>query len=117
MKTFVLVLDDNLRILDIVKKGLDKERYTVVAYSDPSEALKYFQESSLKYNLILTDIEMPVMTGFEFIEKALKIAPGIKTIGMSGSKNIDLHKDRFNNFIEKPFGITQLRKVIADTLL
>lgn len=117
MHKYILALDDNIRILSIIKKALDKDKYVVVTYSHPGDALEYFRNTNIKYDLIMTDIEMPVMSGHEFIKEIKNIDPDIRTIGMSGSKNIDMMKDHFHNFLEKPFQLNQLKAIIDETIL
>ena len=117
MEKNILVLDDDPQILSLIKRTLCKQGFSVVTYSDPDDALEYFRRSNIEYDLIITDIEMPKMNGFDFVGKVKNIDPDIKTLGMSGSKTINLQKEKFSNFIEKPFGIIELRKAVESTLL
>ncbi len=62
----ILVVDDDEAILDIVEMTLDEEGYHVTRAQDGSEALRALE--SLDPDLILLDMRMPVMNGWEFAE-------------------------------------------------
>ena len=114
---FILVLDDDMGILRFIEKTLKNSGCIITAYSLPDYALECFQHSSIPYSLIITNIDMPVMNGVDFIKKAKDIRPGIKTIGMSGSHHKNLGIDIFDKFIEKPFTIQTLCNAVNKVLI
>ena len=61
----ILVVDDEPGIVEVVKRSLGLLGYKVSAESSPAEALKTFESSPYSFDLILTDLTMPGMTGLE----------------------------------------------------
>ena len=71
----ILVLDDEFDILTTIKSFLQKHGFHVYAFTDPHLALEHFQINATIYCLIISDIKMPHMNGFEFIKKVKEIKP------------------------------------------
>lgn len=63
----ILLVDDSITTRTLEKNILTKAGYTVEAVQNPVEAFEIMK--SIRFDLIITDIEMPEMDGFEFIEK------------------------------------------------
>ncbi|MDP9462862.1 MAG: response regulator, partial [Thermoproteota archaeon] len=62
---FILVVDDELDIVLIFKQALSRQGYTVFGFTDPLLALEHFKVNSADYGLVITDVRMPRMSGFE----------------------------------------------------
>ena len=72
----VLVLDDDFDLATLVKQILQKDGFkNVFAFTDPLLALEHFRINHKDYSLIMSDIRMPVMNGFQFISEARKNKP------------------------------------------
>ena len=71
MSTRVLIVDDEPDIVDSLKRGLGRLGFSVDAYTDPLIALAEFKEK--KYDIVLIDIQMPKLNGFELYRKMIKI--------------------------------------------
>src|SRR5215469_11979315 len=65
----ILVLDDDPDIVSILKLGLMRQGFNPVTFTDPKLALEQFGLNHKKYDLVISDIRMPTMNGFEFIKK------------------------------------------------
>jgi len=86
----ILFVDDEEFITKLNKDVLEDFGYTVSTFTDPNEALIHFKENSNKYDLIITDMTMPGMTGSDLATKILAINPGIAIILCTGfSENIN----------------------------
>lgn len=72
----ILVIDDDRINVALVKFGLAEQRYDVDAASDGDEGLELFKKE--KPDLIVLDVQMPNMNGFEFMSE-LKILEGVTT--------------------------------------
>lgn len=116
----ILLLDDEVDIVSIIKHSLQGQGFSVYAFTDPLLAVKHFQLNSKNYGLVLSDIRMPGMTGFEFARKVRKLSPSIKILLMSA---FDIDKDlRFSKhlsstkivdgFIQKPISPNELIRII-----
>ena len=65
----LLVVDDDTDIVQVIKLGLQKNRFLVNAFTNPEEALQNFQSNSEGYCLMLSDIRMPSLSGIQLAKK------------------------------------------------
>ena len=81
----VPVVDDELDILRVIKRSLEAGGGVihVYAFTSPIEALEHFKLNYNNFALVLSDIRMPGMNGFEFIRRIRQINPTIKALLMS----------------------------------
>ena len=111
----IMVADDEQDILWIVQRALQKYGFIVEAYSDPLKALESFASSPLDYVLIITDVRMPGMNGFQLAERIRAIQSGTKILFMTAflaeeinvNNRTTVHK---RDIVEKPFTV----KTICD---
>ncbi len=73
MKKTILLVDDEIDILDIQNRYLLQAGYDVLVAHDGKEGLELFRKKSI--DLIITDIMMPNMDGYDFISEVQYIAP------------------------------------------
>ena len=71
----VLLVEDDRDVMLIFKKALEKHGYTVRAFSNPHDALDHFEANPLLYDLLLTDIKMQNMSGFELARRFKELNP------------------------------------------
>jgi DNA-binding NtrC family response regulator len=118
--TKILVVDDEADITTIFKKGLELNGFEVDAFNDPEEALKAFQPG--KYDILITDVKMPKMTGFDLYRQISKIESKIKVAFITA---FEIYHDELVKvfpeidvrcFITKPATIDQLVKVVTEEL-
>jgi CheY-like chemotaxis protein len=72
----ILIVDDEPDITLTLGKGLEQGGYDVDVFNDPLVALSNFKQDT--YDLLLLDIKMPNMTGFELYRKLREIDPNVK---------------------------------------
>ena len=82
----ILVLDDELPILLMIKKMLEKEGHEVDIAQNGKEGMKLFEKN--KPDLLITDIIMPEMEGLETIAELRSKFPELKIIAISGGGRI-----------------------------
>ncbi len=102
----ILVVDDERIVLTALRETLRLEGYEVVATSDPLEALDIIQRT--RFSVILTDQQMPVLTGLEFLAQAKEVQPNavriLITAVLSLNTVIDaINKGEIYRFIVKPW--------------
>ena len=69
----ILVLDDEFDVMNIIKLGLQKKgRFEVYGFTDPALALEHFKANTKQYRLVISDIRMPKMNGYEFVREVKK---------------------------------------------
>ena len=115
----VLVLDDDFDLASLVKQILQRHGFkNVFAFTDPLLALEHFRLNHKDYSLIISDIRMPIMNGFEFVKKSREIKPDVKVLLMTAfdiSTNIiseELLSTKINGFIQKPVSSKELNNII-----
>ena len=117
-----MVVDDEEAIIAVMKKMLGRLGYSVIGKSSSIEGLKAFREHPEEYDLVITDLTMPNLTGLELAKEIGQIRSEIPVILMTGyGENIkgDLQKDHgIQAIIGKPIMLRELasliRKVIAE---
>lgn len=101
----VLIVDDDRTIVRLCQRLLERASYQVITAMDPIEALKVLEHQ--RVDLLLSDIRMPIMDGFELITRAKQFQPGLPALVMTGYGSIDnaiqaLHRG-VDGLILKPF--------------
>jgi CheY-like chemotaxis protein len=119
----VLVLDDDFDLATLVKRILQKHRFkNVFAFTDPLLALEDFRINQKDYSLIISDIRMPVMNGFEFVREAKKINPKVKILLMTAFEIDDkefaqaLPKPKIDGLIRKPATSKEILNIISTAI-
>jgi len=80
----ILIVDDEKPIVDIAKKILEMLGYVVDIRTSSLEALELFKEMPDKFDLVITDMTMPQMTGDMLAQELIKIRPDIPVILCTG---------------------------------
>lgn len=113
----ILVVDDDAdsrRILRIVLGSVAD----ILEAADGEEALRKIK--SKKPNLVLLDIAMPKMGGLDVLESALKLAPGLIVVMLTGQSDIGVAKAALDKgaraYITKPVDPQRLREEVEDLL-
>jgi DNA-binding NtrC family response regulator len=110
----VLLLDDEFDLVTILKQGLERRGFQVFSFTDPFLALEHFKINAVNYNLVISDLRMPGMNGFEFLTKVKEIRSDIKIFLMTAFEVNDLELSvaispfKIEEFILKPFSIQNL---------
>jgi YesN/AraC family two-component response regulator len=111
-----MVVDDERDILSIVKRGLEsKNRFQVEIFIDAESALASLKENSNDYyDLVLTDIRMPKINGFELYRRIKESNPSMKIVFITA---FEINKEEFSkvipsldviDFISKPVSMSTL---------
>ena len=80
---YILAVDDDPDISILVEQTLSTHGFKVFAFTDPPIALEHFKANHKNCGLVLSDIRMPGMNGYEFVMNVKKINPKVKVILMS----------------------------------
>ncbi|MCK4985997.1 MAG: response regulator, partial [Desulfobacterales bacterium] len=80
----ILLVDDEEQIVAMEQQMLENLGYRVTARTDSAEALKVFAEHPQNFDLVITDMTMPHMTGDQLAQKMLDIEPNIPVILCTG---------------------------------
>lgn len=116
----ILFVDDELQIIDVQKQILEKLGYTVTAITSGLEALEAFQSDQNSFDVLITDMTMPKMTGDKLIQQIKKIRPDIPVVLCTGfSEKIDEAKASdldIDAFILKPVDKAKLAETLRKVL-
>jgi CheY-like chemotaxis protein len=107
----VLVVDDDPRVRDLVTLVLRSANYQVLTAASPDEALTIVGERA-DLALVLTDIVMPEMNGYDLAEEIRKIRPAIHLAFMSGFASDALQQAASTPSLAKPFTVESLLSVV-----
>lgn len=118
----IMIVDDNSDIVFTLRTGLENsgETIKVDGFDNPVNALSAFESDF--YDLLLTDVNMPLMNGFELCQEMFKRDNKIKVCFMtSGEINMDLVREmhslrNIGCFIKKPATMDEILKRIKSEL-
>ena len=116
----ILLVEDEPAILKMTTIMLERQGYTVLAASAPSEAISLAREQAGRIDLIMTDVIMPEMNGCDLANHISTFCPNLKRLFMSGyTANIIAQHgvlDEGVNFIQKPFSAHDLAREVHEAL-
>ncbi|MEW6719611.1 MAG: sigma-54 dependent transcriptional regulator [Thermodesulfobacteriota bacterium] len=118
MSARILFIDDDKAGREVALFNLKKAGYQVTAASDGTEGLSLFSPS--KFDLVVTDVKMPGISGIEVLRQIRKQAPGVPVLVITAFGNVDVAvqamKEGAYDFIGKPFHRDQLLLSIEKAL-
>jgi DNA-binding response OmpR family regulator len=114
----VLVVDDELKICEFLEELLGRQGLAVSSVQSATDALERIQKEP--FNLVLTDLRMPGMDGFEFVSRLKALRPDLPTIMITGYATVEtaVKALRFgvDDYVTKPFNNVELSKVVGRAL-
>jgi signal transduction histidine kinase/CheY-like chemotaxis protein len=115
----ILVVDDEQHMCDICTRTLRRGGYEVFATNDPKAAVRELR-GSRRFDLLLTDIKMPTMSGLDLARIAHEHDPAIAIIIMTGFASMENLQQSVQrgvaDFLSKPFELEQLRLAVDQAL-
>ena len=116
----ILLVDDEEVIVDMEKHMLEKLGYRVEAHNSSLDALKVFQTDPQAFDLVITDMTMPKLTGEQLSRELLSVNPDIPIIICTGfSEKMDKQqsvKMGIRGFLMKPASIVDLAQMVRGVL-
>ena len=110
------ILDDDHSQLDLLSAVMDEMGYEAITTSDPEEALGLVRSGRCR--LVLADVNMPGMNGYEFLDRALRCDPGIHVIVMTGEYTLESALDAIRrgatDFLPKPIDRVRLKRTLDE---
>ncbi len=119
-KVTALIVEDEVSILKLCRRLLEKNGFDVLTAAHPSDGLRLAREHSGIIDLLLSDLSMPEMNGRTLAREILRIFPSIKCVFISGHSADDLKgpdEDLSSCvFLQKPFSGKELVSKIEQLL-
>ena len=113
----ILVVDDNELVLSVVVEILEREKFRVFSADNGPAALQLAEQTDGKIDLLLSDVEMPEMSGPDLGEALKKARPDMHVMLMSGGDNGNLLVLNYGwAYIQKPFVAVKLVQMVNDVL-
>ncbi len=115
----VVCVDDDAEVLAVVVRCVKLEPVTVRSTQDPHQALTWV--ASEQVSVLVSDYEMPEMTGAELLEQARRIRPATVRVLVTGRKTLDTAVEGINRgevyrYVSKPFEPEKVRQVIREAV-
>ena len=121
MATRVLIAEDEEVSRTFIARALAQDGHEVVATADGGEALDVLTRERGRFDLLLTDIRMPVMDGIALALAAARDFPELTIVLMTGYAD---QRERahgldalIHDVIAKPFSLTDIRKAVNGALM
>ncbi|MGD9331099.1 MAG: ATP-binding protein [Desulfobacterales bacterium] len=112
----VLFIDDEPMLVDVCKTMLEKLGYQVTGMTDPQAALEAFRQNPQQFDIVITDLTMPGITGDRLAEKMAALRPEVPILLCSGYlKRIGPHT-ALSGTIRKPITIEKLARALREAL-
>jgi len=116
----VLIADDEESMRTLVARAIAMDGHDIVTAEDGAEALDVLTRESGAFDLLLTDIQMPIMDGIALALSAARDFPELTILLMTGFAH---QRERASNLsaiahdvITKPFSVADIRTAVADAL-
>ena len=114
MKLNILIVDDDKKILSVLQSLLMEEKHEVVTCNDGLEAIERFQDQ--KFDLVITDLQMPGATGIEVLKETRRIHPDTLVILITGFASLETARQAIRegayDYITKPFKLEEIKIVV-----
>jgi CheY-like chemotaxis protein len=120
---YILVVDDDVSVREIVSAVLSQGGYRVLECADGVEAIVNYNAKSRDIALVITDVDMPNLGGAILAATLLRLNPGLRIIAMSGHTSSAVNRDQVDEvkgvaaaFLQKPFTAAELLGVVDRVL-
>src|SRR5277367_5064235 len=115
----ILVVDDQEMMRDSLATTLVREGHEVIAAGDGTAAVQRLQ-SPARFDLLITDLKMPRMTGIELLAEAKKLRPEMPVVLMTAFATVNTAVEAMRlgafDYIQKPFDGEEIRLLVERTL-
>jgi len=114
----VLLIDDDKDVLTVLKRSLELKGINAYDFANPILAVEHFRNNATNYDIVVTDIRMPQMNGFEVARAVKEIRPDIKVVFITA---FEVNKSEFEKvlpstkvdaFITKPVTLSAFTETI-----
>lgn len=116
----ILVVEDENVVRESIKRALEKHGYTVKQARHGADAINAFEARPGDFDLVISDVVMPGMSGPDLVKSLRAIKPSIKAILMSGYTHGALNGDQLREIdvplLQKPFKPTALLRIVDETM-
>jgi len=116
----VLIIEDDLELRTLLGSLLESERYRVFQAEDAEQGLKALTDHSGSIRLVITDLNLPRLSGVELIGKIRTLDGTMKILGTSGLSTPQVRemviRAGANGFVAKPYTFLDLLKEVRSLM-
>ncbi len=116
----ILVVEDEDMLLEVLQNLLEAKGYRVITARDGQEAVEQFTRHSKEISVVLTDMGLPKLGGWEAFQQMKQVNPNIKAILASGyldpNLKTEMTRDGAKDFIPKPYDPDQVLRRIREII-
>jgi DNA-binding NtrC family response regulator len=114
----ILVLDDERDAVATFESILRTSGYEVMGFTNSHEAYDYLKHHPFQFDLVISDIKMPIMDGIKFAKQANELLPGLRLILVTAfefhnPENIEMASIGVREIARKPLSVPQLLAIVA----
>jgi len=118
-KSNIIIVDDTKEVLSTFKRELKTEPYNVFYANGGEAALEILKENPCK--LIISDVKMPKMDGFELLSKVQELYPDMIRVVLSGHSDVKLilnlvNKGGIYRYLTKPWEMEDVKATISQCI-
>ena len=117
-QTKIMFVDDDVVTGRVMKRNCDNANYTCSVYKSAQDCLNAFKKSNA--DIVITDLRMPGMNGFELLSELRAIDENVPVLVMTGYSSVEnaveAMKRGATDFIKKPFDFTELKLMLDRTM-
>ncbi len=114
----ILLVDDEQSLLDIGQRMLTRLGYSVISQTDPQKAIDLYKQDPDAFDLVITDMTMPAMTGDQLIQQILHLNKSQAIILCTGYSETLSERDALQmgikKYIEKPLNMQELATSVRE---
>lgn len=116
----ILLADDDITSRDLVVRALEMDAHHVEAVSNGADALARLGQGAEGFDLLISDVQMPVLDGIELARKVAALLPDLPILLMSGfvveEEAMKSTGARIAGLISKPFTLEEIRSQVTKLL-
>jgi two-component system cell cycle sensor histidine kinase/response regulator CckA len=116
----LLLVEDEPQVRDSVRRLLEAHGYSVLEAQNGYDALRLYDRHAARIDLVLTDVTMPGMSGYELVQQLRARAPGLRVLFMSGYADRATVSNgavgKGTGFVQKPFDVATLMQRVREVL-
>lgn len=116
----ILLADDDALARDLLARTLEGDAHEVHQSGDGGEALARLREESGRFDILVSDVDMPVLDGVSLADRARMLYPGLRVVLVSGfPEELERARDPANrrlSVLSKPFTLDQIRSAVRTLL-
>lgn len=114
----ILLTEDDIAVRAFVSRALQIDGHEVETAGDGLEAMECLEQQNGQFDLLVSDVKMPLMDGIALAHSAAERWPGLPILLMTGyadqrERADDLHK-KIRDVVTKPFTLQQIRDAVFD---